>query len=369
MAGSFFHEMLGAELGFLIKTDKWRLESRHFPSKVGGKPAWLELKHLPAAEDVQCKLCEKPMTFLAQVYAPDDNDEDKSKPPKESCYHRTLYIFLCTRIECNKRNSNDNFCILRCQLAQNNEFYPPIDPPDDPDWKTDLTVEKFSTVCFVCGCSGTKLCGGCKDAHYCSKVHQLLHWKNGHKLLCNKGIQVQGEVSIFTIPEYEIIIEDEKLELTSKTIEAAAKNDKIAAELQEFNRVVKSIKPTFQDDSTIDESLHESVADVVEDEMFLKFKEKIANYPDQVMRYNKGDKPLWVSALNIPKSVPDCELCGAKRKFEFQIMSQMLNHLHLDNISDQGVDWGTLAVYACEDNCDLGKAYKKEWIWKQDYSK
>jgi len=50
-------------------------------------------------------------------------------------------------------------------------------------------------------------------------------------------------------------------------------------------------------------------------------------------------------------------------------MSQMLNHLHLDNISDQGVDWGTLAVYACEDNCDLGKAYKKEWIWKQDYSK
>lgn len=126
-------------------------------------------------------------------------------------------------------------------------------------------------------------------------------------------------MSIFTLPEYEIIIEDEKLELTSKTIEAAAKNDKIATELQEFERIVKSIKPTFQDDSTVDESLHESVTDVVEDEMFLKFKEKIASYPDQVMRYNKGDKPLWVSASNIPKAVPDCELCGAKRKFEFQV--------------------------------------------------
>lgn len=184
----------------------------------------------------------------------------------------------------------------------------------------------------------------------------------------------EGEISFeenlekFSLPEYEIIIDDEKLELTSKSIEAAAKNDTITAELQEFERIVKSIRPQFQDDSTVDESLHESVSDVVEDEMFLKFKKKIANYPDQVMRYNKGDKPLWVSALNIPKSVPDCELCGAKRKFEFQIMSQMLNYMRLDNVSDQGVDWGTLAIYACEDNCDLGKVYKKEWIWKQDFS-
>jgi len=34
MAGSFMHEMLGAELGFLDKqSERWRLESRHFPSK------------------------------------------------------------------------------------------------------------------------------------------------------------------------------------------------------------------------------------------------------------------------------------------------------------------------------------------------
>jgi len=187
MAGSFFHETLGAELGFLDKTDKWRLESRHFPSKVGGKPAWLELKSLPSPEELCCDSCEKPTMFLAQIYAPDDNDDDRSKPLKESCYHRTVFIFICTRTECNKPNSSQNFKVLRCQLAKNNEFYPPIDPPDDPDWKTDLTVEKFSTVCFICGCLGTKLCGGCKNINYCSKEHQLLHWKNGHKTLCKEG--------------------------------------------------------------------------------------------------------------------------------------------------------------------------------------
>lgn len=79
MAGPFVHEKFGAELGetrlnefgvyffrlvehnmisaigFLDKTDKWRLESRFFPSKVGGKPAWLDLKNLPPTEQLLCK--------------------------------------------------------------------------------------------------------------------------------------------------------------------------------------------------------------------------------------------------------------------------------------------------------------------------
>jgi pre-rRNA-processing protein TSR4 len=42
--------------GFLDKTDKWRLESRFFPSKVGGKPAWLDLLNLPPTEQLLCKL-------------------------------------------------------------------------------------------------------------------------------------------------------------------------------------------------------------------------------------------------------------------------------------------------------------------------
>merc|ERR1712071_405196 len=92
---------------------------------------------------------------------------------------------------------------------------------------------------------------------------------------------------------------------------------------------------------------------------FQKFKEKTASYPDQVLRYNKGDKPVWVSDSNIPESVPDCELCGSKRKFEFQIMSQMLNYLHLDSVSDRGVDWGTLAVYVCKITATWGSRTRK----------
>jgi pre-rRNA-processing protein TSR4 len=49
-------------------------------------------------------------------------------------------------------------------------------------------------------------------------------------------------------------------------------------------------------------------------------------------------------------------------------MPQMLNYLRLDNISEEGVDWGTLLIYVCKNNCDDGPAYKKEFIWKQDFS-
>lgn len=49
-------------------------------------------------------------------------------------------------------------------------------------------------------------------------------------------------------------------------------------------------------------------------------------------------------------------------------MPQMLNHLQMDTVGEQGVDWGTLAVYTCKNSCSQGPSYKKEFLWKQDFS-
>lgn len=49
-------------------------------------------------------------------------------------------------------------------------------------------------------------------------------------------------------------------------------------------------------------------------------------------------------------------------------MPQLLNYLNLDSVSEQGIDWGTLLVYTCEDNCDKGPSYKNDYLWKQDFS-
>jgi len=42
----------------------------------------------------------------------------------------------------------------------------------------------------------------------------------------------------------------------------------------------------------------------------------------QVLRYDRGGRPLWVTDHNIlydSTSVPCCEKCGAPRHFEFQV--------------------------------------------------
>ena len=85
------------DLGFLEKvedSDSWLLESRFFPSKIGGKPAWLSLKDLPSSSLIQCPKCNLPRSFLCQLYANIDENPD--------CFHRTLFIFMCRSIKVSK---------------------------------------------------------------------------------------------------------------------------------------------------------------------------------------------------------------------------------------------------------------------------
>lgn len=55
------------DIGFLEEKENWLLHPRFFPSKVGGKPAWLDLKNLPSPKDLTCKKCNDPLIFLCQV--------------------------------------------------------------------------------------------------------------------------------------------------------------------------------------------------------------------------------------------------------------------------------------------------------------
>ena len=78
------------DLGFLESidpSDSWQLESRFFPSKLGGKPSWLNLKNLPSSSQILCPSCRMPRSFLCQLYANIDDKPD--------CFHRTLFIFMC----------------------------------------------------------------------------------------------------------------------------------------------------------------------------------------------------------------------------------------------------------------------------------
>ncbi|XP_058530010.1 programmed cell death protein 2-like [Ochotona princeps] len=80
------------ELGFAEEAPAWRLRSEQFPSKVGGRPAWLGAAGLPGPGALACALCGRPLAFLLQVYAP--------LPGRDDAFHRGLFLFCCREPPC-----------------------------------------------------------------------------------------------------------------------------------------------------------------------------------------------------------------------------------------------------------------------------
>lgn len=85
------------DLGFLDDCEPYLLTNRYFPSKVGGKPAWLELANMPGADRLQCPKCSQLMVFFAQVYAANDVQ-------LTNCFHRSLFVFVCKQSVCWEHN-------------------------------------------------------------------------------------------------------------------------------------------------------------------------------------------------------------------------------------------------------------------------
>ena len=163
----------------MVEAEPWSLKSHLLPSKIGGKPAWLSLNPLPNSEELKCRNCKEPCIFLLQLYSPIEGDN--------SSFHRSIFIFICRNIEChNCSNSDGAVIVFRSSLPRVNPFYP-FEPPNyenNCETSKHPSAADYNKLCVVCGCIGSKKCSECHRTFYCSKEHQVYHWKAGHKALC-----------------------------------------------------------------------------------------------------------------------------------------------------------------------------------------
>ncbi|XP_048699893.2 programmed cell death protein 2 isoform X1 [Caretta caretta] len=350
------------ELGFAEEAAPWRLRSAQFPSKVGGRPAWLGESGLPGPAELRCGRCGRPCAFLLQLYAP--------LPGRPDAFHRGLFVFCCRGPACYRPGAQGPLRVFRNQLPRKNDTYsydpPPETPPPEGHPPMSLQLQCGAHLCRVCGCLGPKTCSKCHRAHYCSKDHQTVDWKLGHKLSCVQSAQLDTAIPDhkFLFPEYEIVIESEEMETPGDSqTDADTQKD---LEKHEELEAAGSASEGFE---SLDEEVLEAMAkyETREDKIFQKFKNRIAAEPEQILRYCRGGEgPVWISGENIPqmKDIPNCS-CGAQRMFEFQVMPQLLNHLKADSLGES-IDWGTLVVYTCAENCNQANGYMEEFIWKQD---
>ncbi|XP_073813273.1 zinc finger protein RP-8 [Musca autumnalis] len=352
------------DLGFAEECEPKWLTNANFPSKIGGKPAWLHLGELPATESLRCKKCGKPKSFLCQVYSPFEDDHN---------FHRTIFVFVCRTESCYVANDNSQ-CVtaLRSQLPLRNSFYSEI-PPEDGVAVPEVLPPK-SKLCATCGCLGTLQCSRCRKINYCGLEHQRLHWKY-HKIVCsadNTGcdskLAADEIVREIVFPEWEICMnaddesEDDAEEDTNKT----EVNEE--EQLKELDKLISSGKAgQFQSLPESELEKYTSGCEEVDDKDFRKFRKECSKAPRQVIRYMRKGTPLWIASKDkiqvFLDNIPACDICGSPREYEFQIMPQMLNHLQ-----DSNLDWGVLAIYTCPKSCPLpdGKGYTEEIVIKQD---
>ncbi|KAK5643666.1 hypothetical protein RI129_007511 [Pyrocoelia pectoralis] len=328
------------DLGFAEKCEPWKLESRLFPSKIGGKPAWLDLNNLPKCKDLQCDVCKQQMIFLCQIYAPHEEDENN--------FHRTIFIFVCKNSQCSIRNTNNNLKVFRSNLPRVNQFYSEEPPLEEPDLT--FTLNKWVKLCNVCGCLADKSCSKCKMG-YCCREHQVIDWKEGHKNECGSSLSDSRQSSLL-FKEFELVIE-------SETEHSEEKDEKEA--WREYKKLEMEGKVgTMVNTSEVELEAH---AYVEEDTTFSKFRKRIERDPDQVIRYQRDGVPLWIADEPTLSEIPKCELCNGPRQFELQVMPQMLSVL-----GENELDWGTLVVYSCKSSCADKVGYKIEFVFRQDVS-
>lgn len=140
------------------------------------------------------------------------------------------------------------------------------------------------------------------------------------------------------------------------------------------------------------------------DKTFQKFADRLGQNPEQVLRYEFEGKPLLYSnadavgkllaahSANGSSSntkitttssrdgagMPRCQNCGADRVFELQLTPHAITELEADELSIDGMEWGTIIMGVCSRDCkpsDVGEdevGYVEEWVgvqWEEVSSK
>ena len=356
------------DLGFLEeREDTTSLHAIYFPSKVGGKPEWLDPSVNPK-QMVEANETKRRMDFLLQIYAANDVEDSLNT----NAFHRTIYVF--TSIDGDKVFEKGKVRAVRSQLARVNEFYGTTPAPrrgvrESDDLRVEEMIREFEA----------------KKRAIETKVKMTLSGGNGSeskeeeeemKMKMKMKTKTKNENENTVYPEFEIVVEPESdadeascSSMDSEGVVADTNDDDNKKTSANTNK--KKMFQSIGDEAITETDLKEIASGVIDSDAqrLATFSVKLAKFPDQVLRYcpAQNAKAMWPSKSLAPddRNIPDCPRCRGKRRFEFQILPTIVSFIvpkESVELNDSSLDFGSIAVYTCSKSCALEGEYAEEYV-------
>uniref|UniRef100_A0A1A8KAA4 Programmed cell death 2-like n=1 Tax=Nothobranchius kuhntae TaxID=321403 RepID=A0A1A8KAA4_NOTKU len=309
--------------------DPKRHRSSFLTNKVGGEPDWPPVF---SRLSPRCGLCGGLSVHVVQIYC----------PLQASPYHRTLHLFACPRPDCSGRS--ESWTALRSQSLEAPGRPGPLPAPAPlvSDWCE--SADDWGMEDGFDGWGGgpdriqdpQELGGEVPPVCDADVSQQLQH-------LC---LSESGDPPVFcpffinVVEESDLYGEDEELEHAQELLRDYERREKMeVGVLEESSCSIEKYEKT--------NAKHGDAA-------FSRFMKTISLCPQQILRYCRGGKPVFISKppSSMAQLLSACSSCGGSRIFELQLMPALVHYLQRkDRSSEAELEFGTVLVYTCSTSC------------------
>ncbi|XP_062276460.1 programmed cell death protein 2-like isoform X2 [Scomber scombrus] len=339
--------------------DPKRHQSSYLTNKVGGGPDWCLVAPLQLP---RCARCRAPLSHVVQVYC----------PLHESPYHRTLHLFACPASGCSGRA--DCWTVLRSQCLEVEETSSRPDPAQEAprsatDWceaADDWGMEEEEDDGWGGGGGGVKKESKVEEEKAAPQIEgssagsetdvssrlQDLRLAESQEEDDDVAPPVFRPFFVSVVEESDLYGEDGELDHAQKL-------------LKEYERREGVKVGDMGDDDEEGSSgggaeKYEKTKARHGDAVFSRFMKKISSCPQQILRYCRRGKPLFISEppSNLDQVVSRCGSCGGGRTFELQLMPALVSLLRGElecagggGSAEVELEFGTVLVYTCTNSC------------------
>ncbi|KAI1654393.1 programmed cell death protein 2 [Daldinia decipiens] len=401
-----------------------------FISRLGGRPEWLDPNNAPSAALARCKICKDLMVLLLQL--------DGGLPDRFPGHERRLYVFSCRRKTCRRKEGSIR-ALRSVRIAPGSataavttttkeektklkEEKPKSQPPSNlgetlfgaqtlgspfgstNPFSTSTTPSPGGNPFATSGnpfsnpssppppATGTALEPkpepSAPSTNTPAEDINSLPRTFAQTLSLNNNTQQQQltpspqppsdpwPTEAHQPPPYPIAyLSDAEFETLDPTPAPSIPQNTRLVDVNDDDAAAKGGKE--------DREVFESAMDAA----FQRFADRLAQNPEQAIRYEFGGQPLLYSKTDAvgrlfaapgtgagataAKGLPRCGNCGSARTFEVQMTPHAITELEAEELSLEGMDWGTVIVGVCEKDCQArgvseGEVgYLEEWAGVQ----